>query len=500
MPLLELESISKAFGGLHVIQDLDLHVDEGEIVSVIGPNGAGKTTLFNLVTGVYKPDGGDIRFEGKSLLKLEPHQITSRGIARTFQTLRLFLNMTVKENVMAAAWGHTHAGIVRSVLRTPGMRREEKEIERLAEERLSFFGDRLMGYRWDQPAYSLSYANRRRLEIARATATNARLLLLDEPAAGMNPVETHEITELIGRLRDGRRLHDPRDRARHARRRGHLRPRDRARPRRQDLRGDIRAGRDRPSRGRGIPRRERDDDEQMNENGTMLELDAVDTYYGQIHILQGLSLRVGAGELVCLLGGNASGKSTTLKTILGIVQPRNGAVRFGGEDITKRSTSYRIGKGMAIVPENRRLFGPMTVLENLQMGAYLHGGGTKEDYDRVYELFPLLHERRSQLAGTLSGGEQQMVAMGRALMSKPKLLLMDEPSMGLAPILVERSFEIIKQVHDSGVAMLIVEQNANVSLSIADRGYVLSTGRLVLEGPADHLREDEGLRKAYLGR
>jgi branched-chain amino acid transport system ATP-binding protein len=232
----------------------------------------------------------------------------------------------------------------------------------------------------------------------------------------------------------------------------------------------------------------------------LLQLDGVDTYYGQIHILQGLTLRVGAGELVCLLGGNASGKSTTLKTILGIVQPRNGSVRFGGEDITKRSTSYRIGKGMAIVPENRRLFGPMTVLENLQMGAYLHGGGTKADFDRVYELFPLLHERRSQLAGTLSGGEQQMVAMGRALMSKPKLLLMDEPSMGLAPILVERSFEIIKQVHESGVAMLIVEQNANVSLSIADRGYVLSTGRLVLEGPADHLREDEGLRKAYLGR
>jgi branched-chain amino acid transport system ATP-binding protein len=232
----------------------------------------------------------------------------------------------------------------------------------------------------------------------------------------------------------------------------------------------------------------------------LLELDAVDTFYGPIHILQELSLCVNAGELVCLLGGNASGKSTTLKTILGIVNPRNGSVRFDGEDVTRRSTSYRIRQGMAIVPENRRLFAPMTVLENLQMGAYLQGGGTKTDFDRVYELFPLLYERRTQLAGTLSGGEQQMVAMGRALMSKPKLLLMDEPSMGLAPILVERSFQIIQQVHESGVAMLIVEQNANVSLSIADRGYVLSTGRLVLEGKADDLREDEGLRKAYLGR
>jgi branched-chain amino acid transport system ATP-binding protein len=232
----------------------------------------------------------------------------------------------------------------------------------------------------------------------------------------------------------------------------------------------------------------------------LLEVESVDTFYGSIHILQGLTLRIERGELVCLLGGNASGKSTTLKTVLGIVSPRNGSVSFEGEDVTGRSTSYRIRKGMAIVPENRRLFAPMTVLENLEMGAYLHGGGTKEDYDRVYELFPLLYERRSQLAGTLSGGEQQMVAMGRALMSKPKLLLMDEPSMGLAPILVERSFEIIKQVHESGVAMLVVEQNANVSLSIADRGYVLSTGRLVLEGPAESLRENEDLRKAYLGR
>jgi branched-chain amino acid transport system ATP-binding protein len=232
----------------------------------------------------------------------------------------------------------------------------------------------------------------------------------------------------------------------------------------------------------------------------LLQLDAIDTYYGPIHILQGLNLHVGAGELVCLLGGNASGKSTTLKTILGIVAPRNGTVRFAGEDVTGRSTSHRIKRGMAIVPENRRLFAPMSVLENLQMGAFLHGGGSREDFDRVYELFPLLHERRAQLAGTLSGGEQQMVAMGRALMAKPRLLLMDEPSMGLAPILVERSFEIIQQVHKAGVAMLIVEQNANVSLSIADRGYVLSTGRLVLEGKAADLREDEDLRKAYLGR
>ncbi len=232
----------------------------------------------------------------------------------------------------------------------------------------------------------------------------------------------------------------------------------------------------------------------------LLRLDGVDTYYGEIHILQGLSLEMRPGELVCLLGGNASGKSTTLKTILGIVRPRRGTVEFDGEDVTERSTSHRIKRGMAIVPENRRLFAPMTVLENLQMGAYLYGGPRKEDLERAYSLFPVLYDRRTQVAGTLSGGEQQMVAMARALMARPKLLLMDEPSMGLAPILVERSFEIIQQVHEAGVAVLVVEQNANVSLSIADRGYVLQTGRIVLADRASALLQNEELRKAYLGR
>jgi branched-chain amino acid transport system ATP-binding protein len=232
----------------------------------------------------------------------------------------------------------------------------------------------------------------------------------------------------------------------------------------------------------------------------LLRLREIDTYYGEIHILQGVSLEVGEGELVCLLGGNASGKSTTLKTIIGIVRPRRGTVEFDGEDVTEHKTSYRIGRGMAIVPENRRLFAPMTVLENLEMGAYLRKNGRGEALDRVFELFPVLRDRRKQLAGTLSGGEQQMVAMGRALMSEPKLLLMDEPSMGLAPILVERNFEIIQQVHESGVAVLVVEQNANVSLSIADRGYVLQTGRIVLADEAKKLLANEGLKKAYLGR
>ena len=203
-PLLELDGVSKAFGGLSVIDDLDLVVNEHEIVSVIGPNGAGKTTLFNLITGLYRPDAGKILLDGQDLVGLRPNRITSKGVARTFQTLRLFLNMTVLENVMASQYGRTKVGIVRSMLQLPRSRREDKEVRKLAQEKLAFFGQRLMGYRWDQPAYSLSYANRRRLEIARALATKPTSLLLDEPAAGMNPAETHEVTELIGRLADER--------------------------------------------------------------------------------------------------------------------------------------------------------------------------------------------------------------------------------------------------------------------------------------------------------
>jgi ABC-type branched-subunit amino acid transport system ATPase component len=202
MALLEVSSLNKHFGGLQVVTGLSFEVTPGEIVSVIGPNGAGKTTLLNLITGIVPSDNGDIRFNGQSIAGRLPHQITALGVARTFQNLRLYLNMSVIENVMAAAYCHTRVGLLRTVFRTRGWRKEEESIRALAEETLSFFGERLVGYRFDQPAYSLSYANRRRLEIARAMATKPRLLLLDEPAAGMNPKESQEVTELIGKMRD----------------------------------------------------------------------------------------------------------------------------------------------------------------------------------------------------------------------------------------------------------------------------------------------------------
>ncbi|NIO71402.1 MAG: ATP-binding cassette domain-containing protein [Anaerolineae bacterium] len=237
------------------------------------------------------------------------------------------------------------------------------------------------------------------------------------------------------------------------------------------------------------------------DDSPLLKLSHIDTYYGPIQILKDVNVEIHEGEMVCLLGGNASGKSTTLKTILGLVKPARGTIEFRGERIDGLPTGHIVTRGLAIVPENRRIFPEMTVLENLEMGAYLRHDkeGIKEDMERALALFPHLRERLSQLGGTLSGGEQQMLAIARALMSRPQLLLMDEPSMGLAPILVERIFELIQEINRQGTSIFMVEQNANMALSIADRGYVLQTGRIVLADTAQNLLQNEMMKKAYLG-
>ena len=233
----------------------------------------------------------------------------------------------------------------------------------------------------------------------------------------------------------------------------------------------------------------------------LLEFRDVDTYYGELHVLKRVCYEIFAGEIVCLLGGNASGKSTTMKTVLGIVRPARGTVHYRGTVVNGLSTSERVRRGIAPVPEARRLFPRMTVSENLEMGAFTRSdrAGIEADLERVYTLFPRVKERRHQLAGTLSGGEQQMVAMGRALMARPTLLCMDEPSMGLSPLFVEQVFDIIQEINRQGTTIFVVEQNANMALLIAHRGYVLQTGQVVLSGSAQSLRENEMIRRAYLG-
>ncbi|MCP3853203.1 MAG: ABC transporter ATP-binding protein [Actinomycetia bacterium] len=238
-----------------------------------------------------------------------------------------------------------------------------------------------------------------------------------------------------------------------------------------------------------------------DEQAPLLEFRGINTHYGAVHILKDVDLAIHAGELVCLLGGNASGKSTTLKTLLGMVKPSSGEVLLDGEVVNEKPTSYRVERGVTMVPENRRLFKRLSVKENLELGAYLRNDreGIDADLERIFTMFPRVKERLAQKAGTLSGGEQQMVAMGRALMSRPRVLLMDEPSMGLAPALVQTNFELIQQIHEEGVAIFMVEQNANMALSIADRGWVLQTGRVVLDDSAEALLANPDLRASYLG-
>jgi len=239
----------------------------------------------------------------------------------------------------------------------------------------------------------------------------------------------------------------------------------------------------------------------MSEETPVLEFRGVNIHYGPVHVLKDMDLAINQGELVCLLGGNASGKTTTLKTILGMVRPSSGDVLIDGEIVTNDTTAQIVSRGVTMVPENRRLFKRMTVRENLEIGAFLRTDRDSLDaeMDRIFEMFPRVKERINQKAGTLSGGEQQMVAVGRALMAKPKVLLMDEPSMGLAPVLVQQNFDIIERINDDGVTVFMVEQNANMALSIADRGYVLLTGSIVLADTAANLLANEDLRKAYLG-
>jgi len=568
-PLLEVRNLRKNFGGVRAVDDVAFDVYPGQIVSIIGPNGSGKTTTFNLVSGQLDADAGTVLLEGEPLARLAPDRIATRGLARTFQNGRVFGNMTVEENLLVgmhtrltvqrpyprlramplARWVPLLAETAMALARPPAAQREEAAARKSVESQLARFGERLLPRR-EQYAYSLSYANRRRTEIGRALALGPRILLLDEPTAGMNPTETREVLEQIAQLkRDGLTVlliehkldlvmalsdhivvldngrviaaGDPaavqRDSAVIE---AYLGRGPEARGRRDEAAAASQGGADSRVAAQlagslsttdaladtvrtsaTVVATEKDSQREALPS-RLLELREVDVHYGPVQALAQVSLHVDAAEIVCLLGGNASGKSTTMKTTLGLLQPSAGTIWIGGVDATALPTSARIRSGLASVPEARRVFTAMTVEENLRMGAFLRPdpAAIRADLDRMYEIFPRLAERRLQLAGTMSGGEQQMLAMARALMSRPKLVCMDEPTMGLAPIYVERVLDTIASIRRQGVSVFMVEQNATMALSIADRGYVIRNGAIVLAAPAQALLHDPAVQDAYLGR
>ena len=488
--VLRAEHVTKKFGGLDAVKDVSIDVPQYSIVSLIGPNGAGKTTLFNMLTGLYRPTQGRILLGERDITRARPDVITGCGVARTFQNIRLFGAMTAIENVMIGHHARMRAGLFGSILQPPGVRREERETRARARELLAYVGLRQTVF--GRLASQLSYGDQRRVEIARALASEPRLLLLDEPTAGMNPRESQALTEFMRKLRDELKLtillieHDMKVVMGVSERVTVL-----------DYGEKIAEGkpaevRTRPARYRGVSRKA----------GvmTLLEVSDLHTHYGSIEALKGVSLTIDAGEVVTLIGSNGAGKSTTLRSISGLTPASAGKIMFAGEDITRVPPHDVVIRGIALAPEGRHCFPRMTVRENLDLGAHRRRGPEiSKDLDRIYDLFPRLKERARQKAGTMSGGEQQMLAIGRALMARPKLLMLDEPSLGIAPVLVQRIYETIGEINRSGVAILLVEQNANYALDAARSGYVLETGRVVLANDSASLRNDPRVQKAYLG-
>ncbi|MGE5653024.1 MAG: ATP-binding cassette domain-containing protein [Bacillota bacterium] len=479
-PLLKIESISRCFGGLQALKDVSFEVAQGQIVSLIGPNGAGKTTLLNVISGLTAPDGGDISLGGVPLIGKTPELVSRQGLARTFQHIRLFPGLDLIDNLLVGT-SEDHK-TYQSALALM-----EKIAPALATE-------------LHNPVSDLTYADRRRVEIIRALIHQPRVLVLDEPAAGMTLAEIAELKQLLLDLRSEglaillveHQMDLVMGISDHVVVLDHGEIIAQGTPdlvRQNPLVIEAYLGRQTDtgiiigSPGGGAP---------------LLQVAHLKAGYGDYDVLHDLNLSVAAGESVVLLGANAAGKTTLMKTLSGTLDARKGQVLLSGDEITSASPAVRVRRGVVHVPEGRRVFPKLSVEENLRIGAYLHREGLERRMGEVFALFPRLQERREQMAGTLSGGEQQMLAIGRALMSKPTLLLLDEPSMGLAPVVVQQLFEAIAAINRQGVTVLMVEQNARLALSVAHRGYLLSGGRIVHEGSAAELLADEAVRKAYL--
>ncbi len=514
-PLLDARGITKRFGGLAAVAGVDLMIRKGEILGVIGPNGAGKTTFVNCITGLDKPTSGTILFRGEDITKMPSYAIGRLGISRTFQVVKPLKQLSVRDNVAIGA-----------MFGARGKERTAAQARGRAEEVLTRVG---LQHRIDHTAADLTIPDLKRLELAKALAMDPELLLLDEVMAGLNPTEIESAMELLRQInRDGVTLfviehvmkaimgisdrlvvlhygkkiaegkpeeivESPEVIEAYLGERFAKRAKAAGQPERLTAEGMfLRAP---------LPEEEAWKPSLPLPGETLLEVRGLCSGYGEVQILWDVSLEVRQGEVVALIGANGAGKTTLLYTLSQLVKPRSGSVLFSGRDLTRARPEEVVGAGIVHVPQGRRLFAGLTVKENLLQGVYLRRDrdGIEEDLEWVFGLLPRLRERAGQMAGRLSGGEQQMCAIGRGLMSRPRLLLIDELSLGLAPLVVDHLLDLISQINQKGTTVLLVEQDVQVALEHAHRGYVLETGRIVQSSTAVELLEDPRIRQAYLG-
>jgi ABC-type branched-subunit amino acid transport system ATPase component len=520
--LLRLDNVQRHFGGVHAVDGVSLEVEQGSIHGLIGPNGAGKTTLVNVITGYVPFQSGHAWLQTDELTGLPAHRIAALGISRTFQNIRLFKDLTALDNVLVGMHTRRRDDTLAQLATLPIFRRDQRSRLDDARGLMDMVGlaAKDMG---DRAAGTLPYGDQRRLEIARALALRPRLLILDEPAAGMNPSEKQGIRELIERLnQDGLTIllidHDMRLVMGVCKRVAVL---DFGRKIAEGTPAEVSTdvGVIKAYLGTGGEKKvasapgasavgeaeaalETTGSRQAAEpKKAILDIQDLTVSYGAITAVRGASLRVAAGEVVALIGANGAGKSTILNTLSGLIRPDAGTAIFDGLDLTVAKPSAIVRHGLVQVPEGREILARQTVFENLELATWSRreGGGTQARIEAVMKRFPILGERRALRAGTLSGGEQQMLAIARGLLAKPRLLLLDEPSLGLAPQMVDEVFAAIEEIHRDGTTILLVEQNALRALEIADRAYVLETGQIRLSGTGDDLLHNPAVRRAYLG-
>jgi ABC-type branched-subunit amino acid transport system ATPase component len=517
--LLRLDKVQRHFGGVHAVDGVSLEVEQGSIHGLIGPNGAGKTTLVNVITGYVPFQSGRAWLESDEISGRAAHRIAALGVSRTFQNIRLFKDLTALENVLIGMHTRRRDDTLAQLGTLPMFRRDHRgrvdEAHRLMDA-AGLSAKDVSG----RAAGTLPYGDQRRLEIARALALKPRLLILDEPAAGMNPSEKQGIRELIERLNaDGLTIllidHDMRLVMGVCKRVAVLdfgRKIAEGTPTEVSTdaavikaylgtRGDKVVTSAPGASGLGAAEAviEATGKPSAEPQKAILDVDDLTVSYGAIKAVQGASLRVAAGEVVALIGANGAGKSTILNTLSGLIRPDSGTAVFDGLDLTSANPSAIVRRGLVQVPEGREILARQTVLENLELATWGRKGAVANEIESVMKRFPILGERRALRAGTLSGGEQQMLAIARGLLAKPRLLLLDEPSLGLAPQMVDEVFSAIEEIHQEGTTILLVEQNALRALEIADRGYVLETGQIRLSGSGDDLLHNPAVRRAYLG-